>query len=153
MKQVRRYIAYLFAPAMLVLALVMPASATTTLQLENGNTLSFADGSIDLGTGSGELFDIALSEDGVVVLTAEYLFIDASGSFGETDWYVHDLVVKQAELAEENIFIGEMEIRDIAMGMLVTNAVAEMQDYVTSDSFVLLRNVGMTTDEALISIA
>jgi hypothetical protein len=152
MKQVRRYIAYLFAPAMLVLALVMPASATTTLQLENGNTLSFADGSIDLATGSGELFDIALSEDGVVVLTAEYLFIDASGSFGETDWYVHDLVVKQAELAEENIFIGEMEIRDIAMGMLVTNAVAEMQDYATSDSFVLLRNVGMTTDEALISI-
>ena len=67
MKQVRRYIAYLFAPAMLVLALVMPASATTTLQLENGNTLSFADGSIDLATGSGELFDIALSKDGVVV--------------------------------------------------------------------------------------
>lgn len=152
MRQVHRYLAVLLAPVLLVLTMITPASARTTLQLEEGATLSFADGSIDLATGSGELFDVELAEDGMVVLSAEYLFVDASGSFGEVDWYVHDLVVKQAEIAEENIFIGEMEIRDVAMGMLVTNVVAEMQDYVTSDSFVVVRNVGMSTDEALISI-
>jgi len=152
MKPMHRPIAAVLGSIMLLLALMVPAMARTTLQLEDGGTISFAEGSIDMSTGSGELVDVELAEDGVVILTAEYLFIDASGAFGEMDWHIHDMVVRQAELTDENIFIGEMELREIAVGLMMSDAVAEMHDYVWTDSAVVVRNVGMTTDEALISI-
>lgn len=152
MIQIKRHLAFLLGPFILMLALTAPATARTTLQLEDGGTISFAEGAIDMATGSGELFNVELSENGAVIMTAEYLFIEASGAFGEVDWFVHDMVVRQAEFAEESIFIGEMELRDIAVGLLTSDVVAEMQDYVTADSSVVLRNVGMTTDEALVSV-
>lgn len=152
MIQIKRHLAFLLGPFIFMLALTAPATARTTLQLEDGGTISFAEGAIDMATGSGELFNVELSENGAVIMTAEYLFIEASGAFGEVDWFVHDMVVRQAEFAEESIFIGEMELRDIAVGLLTSDVVAEMQDYVTADSSVVLRNVGMTTDEALVSV-
>ena len=54
------------------------ASARTTLQLDNGNVLSFSDGSIDMVTGSGELFDVSVVEYGEEVARAEYVRIDAT---------------------------------------------------------------------------
>ena len=47
-----------------------PASARTTLQLDNGNVLSFSDGSIDMVTGSGELFDVSVVEYGEEIARA-----------------------------------------------------------------------------------
>ena len=77
------------------------ASARTTLQLENGNVLSFSDGSIDMVTGSGELFDVSVVEYGEEVARAEYVRIDATGNLGQADWFVNELVADNLEAVEE----------------------------------------------------
>ena len=71
----------LAAAAMLVFQPSL-GSARTTQQLDNGNTLSFSDGSIDMVTGSGELFDVTIVEYGEEVARAEYVRIDATGNLG-----------------------------------------------------------------------
>ena len=80
-----------------------PASARTTLQLDNGNVLSFSDGSIDMVTGSGELFDVSVVEYGEEVARAEYVRIDATGNLGQADWFVNELVADNLEAVEEGI--------------------------------------------------
>ena len=102
----------------LCLAAPLPAEARTTLQLETGDTLSFEDGSIDMRTGSGELYDVMLLEGDEPVLLADYLFIDASGEIGSLDWFIHELVAENAEVPEESVFIGRLELRDTAVGQL-----------------------------------
>ena len=64
------FLSALTAVAMLVLQPSL-ASARTTLQLDNGNVLSFADGSIDMVTGSGELFDVVMVEYGEEIARAD----------------------------------------------------------------------------------
>ena len=129
------------------------ASARTTLQLDNGNVLSFADGSIDMVTGSGELFDVVMVEYGEEIARADYVRIDATGNFGEADWFVNELVADNLEAVEEEIFIGRTELRDIAMGMLASDdEVVDYEQYVTPGTSILLENIGMTDEEALFSV-
>ena len=132
-----------------------PACARTTLQLDNGNVLSFSDGSIDMVTGSGELFDVSVVEYGEEVARAEYVRIDATGNLGQADWFVNELVADNLEALEEGIFIGRAELRDIAMGMLFLFIDDEMVDYeqhLTPKTSVLLENIGMADEEALFSV-
>ena len=131
------------------------ASARTTLQLDNGNVLSFSDGSIDMVTGSGELFDVSVVEYGEEVARAEYVRIDATGNLGQADWFVNELVADNFEAVEEGIFIGRAELRDIAMGMLFLFIDEEMVDYeqhLTPETSVLLENIGMADKDALFSV-
>ena len=131
------------------------ASARTTLQLDNGNVLSFSDGSIDMVTGSGELFDVSVVEYGEEVARAEYVRIDATGNLGQADWFVNELVADNFEAVEEGIFIGRAELRDIAMGMLFLFIDGEMVDYeqhLTPETSVLLENIGMADKDALFSV-
>ena len=130
-----------------------PASARTTLQLENGNVLSFSDGSIDMVTGSGELFDVSVVEYGEEVARAEYVRIDATGNLGQADWFVNELVADNLEAVEEGIFIGRAELRDIAMGMLaMDDEMVDYEQYLTPGTSVLLENIGMADEEALFSV-
>lgn len=130
-----------------------PASARTTLQLDNGNVLSFSDGSIDMVTGSGELFDVSVVEYGEEVARAEYVRIDATGNLGQADWFVNELVADNLEAVEEGIFIGRAELRDIAMGMLaMDDEMVDYEQYLTPGTSVLLENIGMADEEALFSI-
>ena len=129
------------------------ASARTTLQLDNGNVLSFSDGSIDMVTGSGELFDVSVVEYGEEVARAEYVRIDATGNLGEADWFVNELVADNLEAVEEGIFIGRAELRDIAMGMLaMDDEMVDYEQYLTPGTSVLLENIGMADEEALFSV-
>jgi len=129
------------------------ASARTTLQLDNGNVLSFADGSIDMVTGSGELFDVVMVEYGEEIARADYVRIDATGNFGEADWFVNELVADNLEAVEEEIFIGRTELRDIAMGMLASDdEMLDYEQYITPGTSILLENIGMTDEEALFSV-
>ena len=129
------------------------ASARTTLQLDNGNVLSFSDGSIDMVTGSGELFDVSVVEYGEEVARAEYVRIDATGNLGQADWFVNELVADNLEAVEEGIFIGRAELRDIAMGMLAMNdEMVDYEQYLTPGTSVLLENIGMADEEALFSV-
>ena len=129
------------------------ASARTTLQLDNGNVLSFADGSIDMVTGSGELFDVVMVEYGEEIARADYVRIDATGNFGEADWFVNELVADNLEAVEEEIFIGRTELRDIAMGMLASDdEMVDYEQYLTPGTSILLENIGMTDEEALFSV-
>ena len=129
------------------------ASARTTLQLDNGNVLSFSDGSIDMVTGSGELFDVSVVEYGEEVARAEYVRIDATGNLGQADWFVNELVADNLEAVEEGIFIGRAELRDIAMGMLaVDDEMVDYEQYLTPGTSVLLENIGMADEEALFSV-
>ena len=129
------------------------ASARTTLQLDNGNVLSFSDGSIDMVTGSGELFDVSVVEYGEEVARAEYVRIDATGNLGQADWFVNELVADNLEAVEEGIFIGRAELRDIAMGMLaMDDEMVDYEQYLTPGTSVLLENIGMADEEALFSI-
>ena len=130
-----------------------PASARTTLQLDNGNVLSFSDGSIDMVTGSGELFDVSVVEYGEEVARAEYVRIDATGNLGQADWFVNELVANNLEAVEEGIFIGRAELRDIAMGMLaMDDEMVDYEQYLTPGTSVLLENIGMADEEALFSV-
>ena len=130
-----------------------PASARTTLQLDNGNILSFSDGSIDMVTGSGELFDVSVVEYGEEVARAEYVRIDATGNLGQADWFVNELVADNLEAVEEGIFIGRAELRDIAMGMLaMDDEMVDYEQYLTPGTSVLLENIGMADEEALFSV-
>ena len=141
------------APVMMLLVLIAPAAAQTTLQLENGNILSFSEGSVDMGTGSGELRDVTVLEDGEIVLRADYVFIDASGTVAGPDWFIRELVAENAEMPGEQVFVGKIELRDIAAGMLADDAPpANVEDVVTSDTKVLFENVGFSSPEALVSI-
>ena len=129
------------------------ASARTTLQLDNGNVLSFSDGSIDMVTGSGELFDVSVVEYGEEVARAEYVRIDATGNLGQADWFVNELVADNLEAVEEGIFIGRAELRDIAMGMLaMDDEMVDYEQYLTPETSVLLENIGMADEEALFSV-
>ena len=115
------------------------ASARTTLQLDNGNVLSFADGSIDMVTGSGELFDVVMVEYGEEIVRADYVRIDATGNFGEADWFVNELVAENLEAVEEELFIGRTELRDIAMGVLASDdEMVDYEQYLTPGTSVLL---------------
>ena len=144
--------AALTATAMLVFQ-PSPASARTTLQLDNGNVLSFSDGSIDMVTGSGELFDVSVVEYGEEVARAEYVRIDATGNLGQADWFVNELVADNLEAVEEGIFIGRAELRDIAMGMLaMDDEMVDYEQYLTPGTSVLLENIGMADEEALFSV-
>ena len=146
--------AALTATAMLVFQ-PSPASARTTLQLDNGNLLSFSDGSIDMVTGSGELFDLSVVEYGEEVARAEYVRIDATGNLGQADWFVNELVADNFEAIGEGIFIGRAELRDIAMGMLFLFIDGEMVDYeqhLTPETSVLLENIGIGDKDALFSV-
>ena len=130
-----------------------PASARTTLQLDNGNVLSFSDGSIDMVTGSGELFDVSVVEYGEEVARAEYVRIDATGNLGQADWFVNELVADNLEAVEEGIFIGRAELRDIAMGMLaMDDEMVDYEQHLTPETSVLLENIGMADEEALFSV-
>lgn len=129
------------------------ASARTTLQLDNGNVLSFSDGSIDMVTGSGELLDVSVVEYGEEVARAEYVRIDATGNLGQADWFVNELVADNLEAVEEGIFIGRAELRDIAMGMLaMDDKMVDYEQYLTPGTSVLLENIGMADEEALFSV-
>ena len=142
----------LAAAAMLVFQPSL-VSARTTLQLDNGNTLSFSDGSIDMVTGSGELFDVTIVEYGEEVARAEYVRIDATGNLGEADWFVNEMVADNVEAMEEGIFIGRAELRDIAMGMLaMDDEMVDYEQYLTPGTSVLLENIGMEDEEALFSV-
>ena len=101
---------------MMLLVLIASAAAQTTLQLENGNILSFSEGSVDMGTGSGELSDVTVLEDGEIVLRADYVFIDASGTVAGPDWFIHELVAENAEMPGEQVFVGKIELRDHCRG-------------------------------------
>ena len=130
-----------------------PASARTTLQLDDGNVLSFSDGSIDMVTGSGELFDVSLVEYGEEVARAEYVRIDATGNLGQADWFVNELVADSLEAVEEGIFVGRAELRDIAMGILaIDDEMVDYEQYLTPGTSVLLENIGVADEEALFSV-
>ena len=130
-----------------------PAYALTTLQLDDGTVLSFSDGSIDMVTGSGELFDVSVVEYGEEVARAEYVRIDATGNLGQADWFVNELVADNLEAVEEGIFIGRAELRDIAMGMLaMDDEMVDYEQYLTPGTSVLLENIGMADEEALFSV-
>ena len=146
------FFAALTATALLVFQ-PSQASARTTLQLDNGNVLSFSDGSIDMVTGSGELFDVSVVEYGEEVARAEYVRIDATGNLGQADWFVNELVADNLEAVEEGIFIGRAELRDIAMGMLaMDDEMVDYEQYLTPGTSVLLENIGMADEEALFSV-
>ena len=137
----------------LTLATASPVQARTTLQLETGDTLSFEDGSIDMRSGSGELYEVMVLDGNEVLLEADYVLIDASGEIGSEDWFVHTLVADNAEFPEEGMFIGRMELRDVAFGQLQEDEeMANYEQYITADTSVLLQNVGMVAEDALFSI-
>lgn len=131
----------------------LPVAARTTLQLETGDTLSFEDGSIDMRTGSGELYDVMVLEGDDVILQADYVFIEASGEVGSIDWFVHDMVADNAEMPYEGIFIGRLELKDIAFGRLAEDEeMADYEQYITAESSVVLENIGMVAEDALLSV-
>jgi len=160
MKQSQRYLAsallpVMLLPVMLVLVLVMiaPAAARTTIQLETGDTLSFAEGSVDMRSGSGELRDVALLEGDDLVLRADYIRIDAAGTIGEADWFIRELVAENAEIPEERIFIGRIELRDIAAGMIAEGAPdAAVEQLVTANTLVRFENMGIDAPDAMVSV-
>jgi len=152
-----RAIVRLHAGAVALFALLLvpfvSVTAQTTIQLENGNILSFSQGSVDMGSASGELRDVTLLQDGEIVLRADYVLIDATGTVASTDWFINELVAENAEMPTEQVFVGRVELRDIAAGMFAGEAPpANVEDVLTPNTLIRLDNIGFDNPEALVSI-
>ena len=128
------------------------AGARTMLQLEDDVLLSFADGDIDIRSGSGELYDVEISEDGLVTLTADYLYMDADGTIGEDDWYITDLLMENALVPDAGLFINRIEARDILAGALDGESMPESHAFVTEQSLIRMTNLSLEAEGALVSV-
>ena len=138
----------------LALFLLAPhvAGARTMLQLENGVVLSFADGDIDIRSGSGELYDLEISQDGMVTLTADYLDMDADGTIGEDDWYINGLVMKNAMVPDAGLFINRIEARDLHAGALDSESMPDSYAFVSEQSLFRMTNLSLEAEGALVSV-
>ena len=131
--------------------------ARTMLQIGDGMTLSFADGDIDVRSGSGELHDIEVSENGVVTLTADYLNIDADGVAGGDDWFINALLMTNVLVPESGLFINRVEMRDISAGAINHETLEGPQPLlsdppVTEQSLIRMTNLSLQAENALISV-
>lgn len=137
-----------------VMSLLMPhmAAARTTLQVGNGVELSFAAGDIDIKSGSGELFGVEIHEDGMVALTAAYLKIDADGTMGGPDWYIRTLLIKNALMPDDGLFINQIEAQDIFAGAFRGDTVPGDPATVTEQSFIKMTNLSVEAEKALVSV-
>lgn len=137
-----------------VMSLMTPqmAGARTMLQLEDGVVLSFADGDIDIRSGSGELYDVEISDNGEVTLIADYLYVDADGSIGEDDWYINDLLMENALVPEAGLFVNRVEVQELLVGALDDDTMVDAPAPVTEQSLFRMTNLSLEAEEALISI-
>ena len=137
-----------------VLSFLAPhmASARTVLQLENDVVLSFADGDIDIRSASGELYDVEVSKDGALMLTAEYLNIDADGTIGEDDYYINSLVMKRALVPDAGLFINQLDVREMPVGAMDEDSFDGAPATFSEQSLIRMTNLSIEAEEALISI-
>lgn len=154
-----RYLAAcaLFAAFMMSVMLPQVGVARTMLQIGDGMTLSFADGDIDIRSGSGELHDVEVSEDGVVTLTADYLNIDADGVAGDDDWFINELLMTNVLVPDSGLFINRVEMRDISAGALDHESLQGSPPFVTDppvteQSLIRMTNLSVQAENALISV-
>lgn len=146
-----------FVAFMMCVMLPQVGVARTMLQIGDGMTLSFADGDIDVRSGSGELHDIEVSENGVVMLTADYLNIDADGVAGGDDWFINELLMTNALVPESGLFINRVEMRDISAGAIDHDSLQGSQPFltdppVTEQSLIRMTNLSLQAENALISV-
>jgi len=146
-----------FAICMMSVMLPQVGVARTMLQIGDGMTLSFADGDIDIRSGSGELHDVEVSEDGVVTLTADYLNIDADGVAGDDDWFINELLMTNVLVPDSGLFINRVEMRDISAGALDHDSLEGSQPFltdppVTEQSLIRMTNLSLQAENALISV-
>ena len=154
-----RYLAAcaLFAAVTMSLMLPQMVAARSMLQIGNGMTLSFADGDIDIRSGSGELHDVEVSENGVVALTADYVNIDADGAVGGDDWYINALLMTNVLVPESGLFINRVEMRDIFAGAIDHESLEGSQPFVTDppvteQSLIRMTNLSVQAEHALVSV-
>ena len=129
------------------------AAAATSLQLQDGITLTFEGGQMDFTTGSGQLFDVTVEEYGDAILFAEQVEIAAEGTPGSDDWLIRDLRARNVELAEEMIFIGDLVVRELNMGAASNDeALNDISQIFGEGGFMRLRNVSVAEDDVLMTI-
>lgn len=129
------------------------SSARMSLQLETGEVITFDDGNLDMATGSGRMTGVMIEDGGEVLVKADFLEIAAEGTPGSRDWMIRDMLMKNAEFPEAQMFVNEIVLRDLAVGALSDDApVTDVQGIVTPDTLVRLRNISLDAEEALISI-
>ena len=72
-----RFLVVYAAMAVMLVTTGQQAAAATSLQLQDGITLTFEGGQMDLTTGSGQLFDVTVEEYGDAIMFAEQVEIAA----------------------------------------------------------------------------
>ena len=147
---------FLLVYASMVVMLVttgQQAVAATSLQLQDGITLTFEDGQMDFTTGSGQLFDVTVEEYGDAILFAEQVEIAAEGTPGSDDWLIRDLRARNVEFAEEMMFVGDIVVRELNIGAASNDeALNDISRIFSEGGFVRLRNVSLAEDDVVITI-
>ena len=129
------------------------AAAATSLQLQDGLTLTFEDGQMDVTTGSGQLFDVTVEEYGDAILFAEQMVISAEGTPGSDDWLIRDLTARNVEFAEETMFVGDLVIRELNVGAVSNDeALNDISKIFGEGGLVRLRNVSLADEDTVMTI-
>ncbi len=128
-------------------------SAATSLQLQDGITLTFEGGQMDFTTGSGQLFDVTVEEYGDAILFAEQVEIAAEGTPGSDDWLIRDLRARNVEFAEEMMFVGDLVVSELNVGAASNDeALNDISQIFGEGGFVRLRNVSLAEDDFVMTI-
>ena len=105
-------------------AFSQPAQTKTTITLDDNLAISFESGQLDTRQYQGEIFDVELLEDGMLVATASRVLLKSEGSFEEPDLIIRQFEVDNLEAADDGLFVlaQTIRVRDLHLGWLADDA-------------------------------
>ena len=102
------------------LALGQTAQAKTIITLDDNLAISFLSGQLDTRRYQGEIFDVELLEDGVLVALADRVLLKSEGSFDEPNLVIRQFEVDNLEAVDDSLFLiaQTIRVRDLHLGWL-----------------------------------
>ena len=101
-------------------ALGQAAQAKTIITLDNNFAISFLSGQLDTRRYQGEIFDVELLEDGVLVALADRVLLKSEGSFDEPNFVISQFEVDNLEAVVDSLLLTaqNIRVRDLHLGWL-----------------------------------
>ena len=104
----------------ILFALGQTAQAKTIITLDDNLAISFLSGQLDTRRYQGEIFDVELLEDGVLVALADRVLLKTEGSFDEPNLVIRQFEVDNLETVDDSLFLTAqtIRVRDLHLGWL-----------------------------------
>ena len=104
----------------ILFALGQTAQAKTIITLDDNLAISILSGQLDTRRYQGEIFDVELLEDGVLVALADRVLLKTEGSFDEPNLVIRQFEVDNLEAVDDSLFLTAqtIRVRDLHLGWL-----------------------------------